>query len=92
MFKQIDTKYAMIILAVIIILCIIIGLVVLNMAADKHMIEYITQEYKKLYIRNYELEQENENLRKINIKLREENVSIGKQLDKFLGEWLLWIY
>ena len=48
MFKQIDTKYAMIILAVIkiIVLCIIIGLVVLNMAADKH----ITQEYKKLYL------------------------------------------
>lgn len=88
MFKQIDTKYAMIILAVVIVLCVIIGLVVLNMAADKH----ITQEYKKLYIRNYELEQENENLRKINIKLREENISIGKQLDKFLGEWLLWIY
>lgn len=84
MFKQIDTKYAMIILAVIkiIVLCIIIGLVVLNMAADKH----ITHEYKKLYIRNYELEQENENLRKINIRLREENISIGKQLDKFLGE------
>lgn len=38
MFKQIDTKYAMIILAIIkiIVLCIIIGLVVLNMAADKH--------------------------------------------------------
>ena len=36
MFKQIDTKYAMIILAVVIVLCVIIGLVVLNMAADKH--------------------------------------------------------
>lgn len=84
--KQINNKYAIIILTVIIVLCGIFGFFILDISAYKSVNKKITEECKRLYIKNYEIEEENENLKKLNLKLREENVDLGKKLDKFLGE------
>ena len=84
--KQINNKYAIIILVVIIVLCSIFGFFIVDISAYKNTIKYITNEYKQIYITNYDLEIQNQELRKQNLYLREENVSLGKKLEKLKGE------
>lgn len=83
--KKIDNKYAVIIFIVFIVFLAIIGFGILDILAYKGTIKYITEEYKKIYVENYELENDNKELIKQNLYLREENLSIGKELERLKG-------
>ena len=61
-------------------------LFIINAIADEKQKEYLVNEYKKVQTSNTELVKENKDLKEVNLHLIEENISIGKELEKIKGE------
>lgn len=61
-------------------------LFIFNAIADKKQHDYLVNEYKKVQASNTELVKENKDLKEMNLHLTEENISIGKELEKLKGE------
>lgn len=61
-------------------------LFILNAIANEKQKEYLVNEYKKVQASNTELVKENKDLKEMNLHLTEENISIGKELEKIKGE------
>ena len=61
-------------------------LFIINAIADKKQHDYLVNEYKKVQASNTELVKENKDLKEMNLHLTEENISIGKELEKLKGE------